>query len=547
VIPHITKGSDLGGLLRYLTGPGRANEHTNPHVVGGDGFLQSWYGHDELGAQAAGEIAAYLEEPRLTYGVQMMTKAWQQNPQTGAREPVLGEHGQQVWRELNVWHCSLSLPAGEVLSAEQWEKVTGEFADGMGLTEAGGKASARWVAIHHGPSKGGNDHVHIAASMVREDGTRWEGRFKDWPTSQKVCRDLEQRHGLTPVLGGQHGTATRGATPVELADQQRTGAPMIQRDVLAQRVRAAAVASATEAEWLRRVRADGVVVMPRFAEGSTDVVAGYRAALKGQDQRRFYGGGQLSRDLSLPRVRELWAAATLEQAGDASAEWQAAFRGRRTGVVGREQRDLPTTAPEVARRSLSAYADRLGKVPVTDRVAWSVAAREVSGALSAWARVDEQNAPALREAARVIGRAGQDRRPSAGPGQRSAESAVTSALVFAAANGDKPQVAAAALMAQLVRTAMALREYHRETRNVREANAVDVELARLSGLRWTGYGPEPRDSRKVQATTKRQPRSTPAAPAVTKGPALQLPRQMDPGPQTPVPYGHREADRDAGR
>ena len=112
MIPHITKGSDLGGLLRYLTGPGRQNEHQNPHVIGGDSFLQAWYGHDELGAQAAAEIASYLDEPRSSYGVQMMAKEWRQNPQTGAREPLLDDDGRQVWKDVNVWHCSLALPAG---------------------------------------------------------------------------------------------------------------------------------------------------------------------------------------------------------------------------------------------------------------------------------------------------------------------------------------------------------------------------------------------------------------------------------------------------
>ena len=40
----------------------------------------------------------------------------------------------------------------------------------MGFTEASGKAPIRWVAIHHGVSTNGNDHIHIAATMVREDG-----------------------------------------------------------------------------------------------------------------------------------------------------------------------------------------------------------------------------------------------------------------------------------------------------------------------------------------------------------------------------------------
>jgi hypothetical protein len=550
VIPHITKGSDLGGLMRYLVGRGRANEHENPHVVGGDGFLQAWHGHDELSVQAAADITAYLEEPRLKYGVEMMAKVVRQNPDTGAREPVLDADGQQVWRDVNVWHCSLSLPAGEVLSSEQWETVTREFADGMNLTDAGGRSPVRWVAIHHGASKNGNDHVHIAASMVREDGTRWEGRFRDWPTAQQVCRTLEAKHHLTPVLGGQHGTATRGPSRVELADQHRSGAPTIQRDLLALRVRAAAVAAGSEAEWLRRVRADGVLVMPRFAEGTTDVVAGYRAALKGEDRLRFYGGGQLGRDLSLPRLRELWPAPSVEVAGEASAEWQAAFRGQRTGVIGREAIELSRAAPDVAARNLAAFSDRLASVPVTDRVAWSIAAREVSGALSAWAQVDHANARVLREAAAVVGRAGQDRRPGAGPGLRDRSSAMGAALVLMASRGDKPQVATAALVAQLIRAAAAVRDYHREVRNTREAQAVDVQLRHLARLQLSSAAPEPAaqsDRRRPAQLPKQQLR-----PRGPHGPALELPHLIDPpqpapGWQTPIRSGPERQDRNGGR
>lgn len=540
MIPHVVKGGDMPGLLRYLAGPGRANEHTHPHVVGGDGILQALYG-DELGPRDAAQIAAYLDEPRRVFGVEMQTRTYVQDLETGARL----ETG---WKDQHVWHCSLSLPPGEVLSEQQWEQVTAEFADGMNLSAVGGHAPVRWVAIHHGASKGGNDHVHIAASMVREDGTRWEGRFRDWPTAQQVCRRLEETHHLTPVDGGVHGTAGRGTSRVELADQERTGAPMVQRDLLALKVRAASVASASEGEWVRRLRTGGVVVMPRFAEGSTEVVAGYRVALKGQDQLRFYGGGQLGRDLTLPRVRELWPAPSLEQAGEASAEWQAAFRGKRTGVVGRELRDLPTTAPETARRTLAAYANRLASVPASDRVAWSLAAREVSGALSAWASVDQQNAVALRDAARVIARTGQDRRAGTGPGRRSSESAVTSALVFMAANGNKPQVAAAALMAQLVRAAAALRDAQRETRNLREAQALDAVVRQLAGLQWTGYGPEPQrvDHHKGIRVTKRQPRPTNWSGPVA-GPGLELPRELEPMPQTPARDNQKEAGRDGGR
>lgn len=549
MIPNIVKGADMAGLVRYLRGAGRENEHTNPHVIGGDGILQSLYGADELGPKDAARVAAYLDEPRIKFGVDMQTRTHVQDPETGARIDA-------GWKPQHVWHCSLSLPPGEVLSEQQWEQVTREFADGMGLTDASGKAPARWVAIHHGPSKNGNDHVHIAASMVREDGTRWDGRFRDWPTSQRVCRELEQRHGLQRVEGPELGTASRGARPAETqrferetarAQEAGRAAPTaLPRVELAQRVRAAAVASTSEAEWVRRLRAGGVVVRPRFAEGTTDVVTGYRVALRGQDRLSFYGGGQLGRDLTLPRLREAWPEPTIEQAGEASSEWQRAHRSQPAATSGgREARTVPPTAPEAAQRNLQRFAARLEQTPATDRRAWSNAARDLSGAFSAMALANPAQAEALQRAAAVIGRAAQDRRPGRGHGSISEAGGATLVLLAAARGKDAPEVAMAALLAQLVQAAVAVRDYHRQTQNMREARAVDVELQHMAAVSIPAPArqQQPRSGHKVPNYA---PKRTPGRGPALDVPAALEPRQPQPGPAVTQDHG-RGRDQDAGR
>ena len=81
---------------------------------------------------------------------------------------------------MHVSHCSLSLSASAgALSDEHWQDMAAEFMDEMRFTEASGKALALWVAIHHGRSAAGNDHIHVAVSVVREGGTRWDGRYRD--------------------------------------------------------------------------------------------------------------------------------------------------------------------------------------------------------------------------------------------------------------------------------------------------------------------------------------------------------------------------------
>ncbi len=88
-------------------------------------------------------------------------------------------------------------------------------------------------------------------------------------------------------------------------------------------------------------------------------------------------------------------------------------------------------------------------------------------------------------------------------------------------------------MAQLLRAAAAVRDYHRESHNLREAAALDIQLSRLSGLDLIGCGPEPRDPHKLQPLRKRPSRTgqgretRPAGPA-RPGPALELPRELSP-------------------
>ena len=147
MMPNVTRGDRTRGLLGYLAGPGRFNEHDEPHLVAGDPAIMAMYGDSVLDAVTAAAIAADMDDPMNTLGV-----------------TVPAGH---------VWHCSLSIKSDEgPLTDEQWQAIAQDFMDEMGFTEASGKAPARWVAVRHGVSSNGNDHIHIAANVVREDGTK---------------------------------------------------------------------------------------------------------------------------------------------------------------------------------------------------------------------------------------------------------------------------------------------------------------------------------------------------------------------------------------
>ncbi|WP_432524038.1 relaxase/mobilization nuclease domain-containing protein [Kineococcus sp. SYSU DK006] len=180
-MPNITRGERMGGLLAYLAGPGKANEHVEPHLVTGDASVMTWHDDAVLDAATAADIARQLEQPRAVFDVSVAGGA--------------------------VWHCSLSLRSEEgVLSDEKWGEIARDFIEAMGFSSieadaglAAEPAPCRWVAIRHGLSSAGNDHVHLVVSLVRIDGSK-ANVWNDRPYAQWVCAQLEQVHGLAPVL-----------------------------------------------------------------------------------------------------------------------------------------------------------------------------------------------------------------------------------------------------------------------------------------------------------------------------------------------------------
>src|SRR3954454_10741660 len=187
-MPNIVRGERMAGLLVYLAGPGRSNEHTEPHLVAGDPAVLAWHDDAELDRDAALQVAAQLDAPRRAFGVDVPGGS--------------------------VWHCSLSLRAEEgQLTDEKWAAIATDFVAAMGFSDAGGKAACRWVAVRHGLSAAGNDHVHLAVSLVREDGTK-ASTWNDRPKAQTLAGELEHKHGLEVLeSAGRAGAAAASRRP----------------------------------------------------------------------------------------------------------------------------------------------------------------------------------------------------------------------------------------------------------------------------------------------------------------------------------------------
>lgn len=455
MIPNVRRGDRMAGLMVYLAGPGRANEHTEPHLVAGAAAIMAWHSDSELNRDAAVAIARELDQAKRVLGVE-----------------IPGGH---------VWHCSLSLRAEEGdLSDEKWAEIAHDFMDEMGFTESSGKAPSAWVAVRHGHSKAGNDHVHIATSMVREDGTKWSSH-NDFRKSQQTCRALESKYGLERISSVY---VSRGIKPGEREASARRGYAEPERHSLARNVRACATASQNEAEFVRRMRRTGALIRPRFAAGRDDVITGYRVAerpVKGQ-RPIWYSGTRLGSDLTLTKLRSNWEDSP-QSASEAVKEWSAASRGHRVVNPGRE---LVEPDPQTWQR----YSDELGElnkvmasVPVEDHTRWAQVARETSGAFAAWSNRVEPVPGALAATADCLSKTAQLRRFPVRPQHTVGPSAMGAARVFLAATSKNHAAAQAMMLVQLANLAKSIHDMHKAAGDVRAAGQINsVVRERLSAV-----------------------------------------------------------------
>ncbi|MGA2014101.1 MAG: relaxase/mobilization nuclease domain-containing protein [Solirubrobacteraceae bacterium] len=422
MVPNVTHGGRTRGLLRYLTSPKeQADErqlvgleprelHTNPHVLAGyEGVREEWGGYDlspRYNPSAAGELAAWLDEPRVRSGARVTRKRRDRDGNV-----VMDDRGQARRTDAHVWHCSLSLdPHDPELSDNQWREIAERFIDAMGF------ADHRWLAIRHGRSPGseqypdGQDHIHVVVQLVGENG-KAANIHNDFNRAQEECRALERDYGLR-VLEGR--AAKRGARATNYRQRYRAerehqaeliDSPKPDRDQLEAKLRVAGAGAGSEAEFVRMLRADGLLVRPRFAAGRDDEVVGYSVALAPAPGRDpvWHAGGKVAKDLTLPRLRSDggWTA----QDPEAIDEWQRAFRGDPPA-----RPPAPAGDPDVQRAVAELRA-------VRDAAAHDTAGAARTGAASfyGWAALEPELAPRLEPCAIELSRSAQTRAAASRP------------------------------------------------------------------------------------------------------------------------------------
>ncbi|MFE1749069.1 relaxase/mobilization nuclease domain-containing protein [Streptomyces anandii] len=287
MIPRIhQQGSNTLGLLHYLYGKGTHEEHIDPHVVASFDGMAPDPGRDPSVTKK--DLQHLLDQP-------LSLLAADQCP------------------DKHVWHCSVrAAPDDPILSDEQWGDIARRMVAATGI-DPGDGAGCRWAAVRHA-----DDHIHIIATLVREDGRRPD-HHRSGKRAQAECRLIERELGLHQVAPGD-GTAAKRATSAERHKAERQGRERPAREGLRETVRRAVAGATSEEEFFDRLAAAGLLIRKRIAP-SGDLL-GYKVALpddrNGEKEPVFYAGSTLAPDLSLPRIRERWTLPAEAAAADGS-------------------------------------------------------------------------------------------------------------------------------------------------------------------------------------------------------------------------------------
>ncbi|MFD7507362.1 relaxase/mobilization nuclease domain-containing protein [Streptomyces sp. NPDC059850] len=277
MIAKISSGKDTAGLIRYLYGPGRANEHTDPHLVASwDGFAP------DPGRSNDSNATRKLLVADLDLRLHQAKR--------------LGRAPKQ-----HVWHCSLrASPEDRTLSDDEWATIARRIVAATGIAPEGDPDGCRWVAVRHA-----EDHIHIAATKVRGD-LRTARHWNDYLTADKELAAIEKDYGLQQVIRGDR-TAAKRPTRAEQEKAHRTGHHRAARERLRSTVRTAVSVATSPEEFLDILtRTDNVHVdIQYFPSGE---IRGYKIALAGDTNAAgdpiWHSGSKLAPDLSFPKIRE---------------------------------------------------------------------------------------------------------------------------------------------------------------------------------------------------------------------------------------------------
>lgn len=193
-----------------------------------------------------------------------------------------------------VWHCSLSLPAGEDLSDERFEEVARAHLENMGMDPD----KHQWCLVRHVDTP--HSHVHLIASRIGLDGKLWHGQHEALRAIES-CQELEKRFGLTLTPGLDSGREGARINRKDIAGAQARG-------VEAHRIPKVQIAAALDEALQRSTsldqlkdEAERLGVEVRYVSNSGGIY-GVSYRLTDESQEKWFKGSQVGKAYSLNSI-----------------------------------------------------------------------------------------------------------------------------------------------------------------------------------------------------------------------------------------------------
>ncbi|MFF7155338.1 relaxase/mobilization nuclease domain-containing protein [Streptomyces sp. NPDC008139] len=377
MVPDVSTGSHTAGLLYYLFGPGRRDEHTDPHIVA------AW---DMTGAPDPGR------DPNAT--ITRLADRLDLHARLRANET-----GKMPAK--HVWHCPVrTAPGDRYLTDTEWAQVARRIVAATGIAPDGDDMACRWIAVRHA-----DDHIHIAAVSVRADGRRARTNRDGW-RAQKECREIEKEYGLRQLKSGDL-TAPKTPTSAEQAKAERMGKTVTSREWLRDQAYGVLAAVRTEEEYFDVLGTLGIQVKKRLGT-QTGEVTGYSLAAPGDTNTAgepiYFSGSKLAPDLSIVRIRETLTHPVPGPAKRPPSQdlWRQADNAlRETTTVLDGTDDDAAAQAQLAALSTLLHTAAL-TAPPASRAELKAAATAFNRARRSAIRADHQKATALRDAAKDL-------------------------------------------------------------------------------------------------------------------------------------------------
>ncbi|MFI9270218.1 relaxase/mobilization nuclease domain-containing protein [Kitasatospora sp. NPDC052896] len=423
--------------MQYLYGPGRRNEHTDPHLVASwDGFAPD-PGRDPQATLA--QLRDVLDLHVVRYG------------------PI----------KKHVYHRMVRAdPSDRNLSDEEWADVARRIVAVAGIAPDGDPDGCRWIAVHHG-----DNHIHILATTVRADLTQARIRGDQFRAETELT-EIERQYGLKD-LSDTRTPEYRDAIPKraksgELRKAERLGQEETGRERLRTGVRRALAGAASEEEFLARLTAQGIQYdIRRKPSGDPSGYTFALAPVSDGEKPVWFSGSKLAADLTLPKIHGRFAVGVDEPPSNRMGDlvWSSTVRYRASTTIDRATAtvdDAPwiTQVTAVVSGAIEVLDTLALTSPVLSRKEINHAARALEYTAVAGTRAARAEVRAMRSAARELLYGG----PSGGSGDEGA--------------------AAATVLCSLVLLAIVIAKWHAAQGHQRQAEAADAAAAHLR----TAYG-----------------------------------------------------------